>query len=94
MMLVSGYVYAISEPRSFLGSVACMWYCYGWGSCLQDVSLLVSLLLVNIKLEDSFDQPYLADSFSDFWAKRWNRVMSAQLRDLCYEPIVDGEFIS
>eukprot|EP00210_Caulerpa_lentillifera_P006890 g6587.t1 len=93
-ILFCSYFYAITENHSFMNSVACAWFVYVWGSMIQDVSLFISLLVVNLKLEDSFDRPYLADSFSDFWSKRWNRVMQTQLRDLCYEPLVQGQWIA
>lgn len=92
-MLLAGCFYAKTEQGTFSNSTACAWFLYSWGCGIQDVSLFVSLLVVNIKLEDSFNQPYLSDSFSDFWARRWNRVMAKQLKDLCYEPIVEGESI-
>eukprot|EP00210_Caulerpa_lentillifera_P006824 g6523.t1 len=94
IMLISGYFYAFTKKRSFANSIACAWYGYAWGSVIQDVSLCISLLVVNLKLEDSFDQPYLADSFSNFWSKRWNRIMQTQLRNLCYEPLVQGQWIA
>eukprot|EP00210_Caulerpa_lentillifera_P006884 g6581.t1 len=94
IMLVSAYFYSVTEKRSFINSVACAWHSYALGSMIQDFSLCISLLVVNLKLEDSFDQPYLSDSFSDFWSKRWNRVMQTQLRDLCYEPLVQGQWIA
>eukprot|EP00210_Caulerpa_lentillifera_P006893 g6590.t1 len=93
IMLIACYLFTTKKDTSFIRDVYFCWYAYTWGSSMQDASLVISLLVVNLKLEDSYNQPYLADSFTDFWARRWNRVMGTQLRDLCYEPVVDGMFI-
>eukprot|EP00210_Caulerpa_lentillifera_P006882 g6579.t1 len=91
IVLITGYFYSVTEKRSFMNSIPSAWFTYIWASMIQDFSLFISLLVFNLKLEDSYDRPYLSDSFSDFWSKRWNRVMQTQLRDLCYEPLIQGE---
>jgi len=81
----------MQEEVTLVKSVLGGWYFYGWLSGLQDISQFFSLLILNIQLQENFNHPYLSDSFSDFWARRWNLVMGAQLRDLCYEPVVQGK---
>jgi hypothetical protein len=36
------------------------------------------------------DRPWLATSFGEFWARRWNVNTGYTLRYLCYDPICDG----
>ena len=33
------------------------------------------------------DRPYVSRSLTEFWGRRWNRVVSRALRDRCYEPV-------
>lgn len=89
-MMIFGTLYRMKEEASFIKSVFCIWYGYAWVSSLADASQLISLAILGLKLEDAFNAPYLADSFTDFWARRWNLLVAAQLRELCYEPIVQG----
>lgn len=80
----------MNEEASFIKSVFCIWYGYAWMSNLSDSSQLISIAVLGLKLEDAFNEPYLANSFSDFWARRWNLIVAAQLKELCYEPFVHG----
>eukprot|EP00210_Caulerpa_lentillifera_P001675 g1610.t1 len=89
-----GYFYKLRQEIDFVKSVLCFWYLYGWVSGLQDITQFLSLLVLNIRQEENFNHPYLSDSFSDFWARRWNLVMAKQLRELCYEPIIQGRWIA
>jgi hypothetical protein len=42
-------------------------------------------------LAPHFDRPFVASSFSDLWGKRWNLVAGTTLRNLFYDPIIEGE---
>ena len=33
------------------------------------------------------DRPYVSRSLTEFWGRRWNRVVSGILRDRCYQPV-------
>ena len=50
---------------------------------------LVAAATPRFILEPHFDAPYLAPSFSSFWANRWNLTVSSSLRVAVYEPVVD-----
>ncbi len=39
------------------------------------------------------DRPWLATSFGEFWARRWNVNTSYALRYLCYDPICEGSMV-
>ena len=41
---------------------------------------------------DSFDNPYLPFSLSDFW-KRWNRFAGLLLKDIAFDPIIEGTLV-
>eukprot|EP00238_Polyblepharides_amylifera_P013141 CAMPEP_0196575448 /NCGR_PEP_ID=MMETSP1081-20130531/4924_1 /TAXON_ID=36882 /ORGANISM="Pyramimonas amylifera, Strain CCMP720" /LENGTH=167 /DNA_ID=CAMNT_0041893753 /DNA_START=679 /DNA_END=1182 /DNA_ORIENTATION=+ len=38
-------------------------------------------------------EPYLSTSLRDFWGRRWNLTAGYTLRELIYEPIVEGRWI-
>jgi len=80
----------MQETESLVLSMIRAWYLYTIVSICQDVSQFFTLLILSIKLQENFNQPYLSDSFSDFWSRRWNLVMRIQLKELCYEPIIQG----
>jgi len=86
-------LFIMQEKTSLVLSMITGWQSYGWLLGFQDISLFFSLLILKIKLQDSFNQPYLSDSFGDFWARRWNLVMAKQLKELCYKPVIEGTFI-
>ena len=57
---------------------------------LIDCAYRLSLLMVRpraIVCVPSMDAPYLAESFADFWGKRWDRPMQGILRHGIYLPL-------
>lgn len=70
----------------------CMtWYLYGLTSFIQDLTSLLILLSLRLKLAPNFNCPWLSTSLKDAWAHRYNLVFGESLRDLVYSPIVDGK---
>ncbi|CAK9190739.1 unnamed protein product [Sphagnum troendelagicum] len=51
------------------------------------VSLLASVAL-GIETEPAFNKPFLSDSLTDFWGRRWNLLISNLLRVAVYEPVL------
>ena len=65
-----------------------------YGYCIQiycdfsgysDIAIGIALWM-GFRLEDNFRQPFLADSFSDFW-HRWHITLSQWIRDYIYIPL-------
>eukprot|EP00850_Spirogloea_muscicola_P006772 SM000032S12156 [mRNA] locus=s32:921802:923192:- [translate_table: standard] len=48
-----------------------------------------AVALLGIVVASPFEHPYLALSLEDFWARRWNLVVSGVLRDTVYQPLLD-----
>eukprot|EP00850_Spirogloea_muscicola_P007196 SM000036S13240 [mRNA] locus=s36:31912:33299:- [translate_table: standard] len=48
-----------------------------------------AVALLGIVVASPFEHPYLATSLEDFWARRWNLVVSGVLRDTIYQPLLD-----
>eukprot|EP00210_Caulerpa_lentillifera_P001781 g1711.t1 len=94
MTFISAYVLRQSPEGSFLKTFVCNWHCYFLLSGMQDIALLLSLLTLNLQLEDNFNKPWMSTSISEFWNARWNRVMGAQLREVCYNPMAEGRLIA
>jgi hypothetical protein len=53
----------------------------------DSVSLLASVAL-GIETEPAFNKPFLSDSLTDFWGRRWNLLISNLLRVAVYEPVL------
>jgi len=51
------------------------------------VSLLASAAL-GIEIEPAFNKPFLSDSLTDFWGRRWNLLVSNLMRVAVYEPVL------
>ncbi|WOG86204.1 hypothetical protein DCAR_0205405 [Daucus carota subsp. sativus] len=43
-------------------------------------------ILMRVKLEPQFDEPYLATSLQDFWGRRWNLMVSDILKPSVFQP--------
>lgn len=71
-----------------------MWWFFCFVSWIENFNEVLSLLLFGIKLSPSFDRPYLSASISEFWARRWNKVIQRILREMIYEPILQNRFIA
>jgi len=57
---------------------------------VMDSTAFVAAAVFGLTLAPHFNKPFLATSAADFWARRWNLVAGAMLRDLVYAPIVEG----
>lgn len=76
-------------PRSCMVPAAISMYtCMGG---LYDGFAVVVMSMVSFEVLPIFDKPFLAESFSSFWQKRWNLCMGNTVRDLIYEPIQEGQ---
>lgn len=79
---------------AFWRSVVYCWLAYCWIGGYQDLSSLVILLTLKLKLSSNFDQPLRATSVSEFWAKRWNLIMHSQLKEVFYDPYIQGRWVA
>ncbi|PNH10445.1 putative long-chain-alcohol O-fatty-acyltransferase 8 [Tetrabaena socialis] len=73
----------------FMAGVALLFEVDGMG----DVVDAAALSLFGITSEPHFDRVWMATSFTDLWARRWNLTVSSVLRYAFYEPIVDGRWL-
>lgn len=48
-------------------------------------------VLFGFEILEPFNAPFIATSVTDFW-RRWNLVAGSALRQLIYQPIVEGAF--
>lgn len=46
----------------------------------------LSAAVCQVELEPHFDNPFAASSLEDFWARRWNLLISGLLKESVYEP--------
>ena len=51
-------------------------------------SLITSL--IGLQIAPHFNKPFLAESLTSFWGKRWNLTISNCLRAPVYDPIYEG----
>eukprot|EP00210_Caulerpa_lentillifera_P001780 g1710.t1 len=94
MIFLFAYLFKMAQEGSFVRSCICTWYIYFFFSGIQDMTLLLSLLTLNLQLEENFNKPWMSTSISEFWNARWNRVMGAQLREVCYNPMAEGKWVA
>ncbi|EFJ15324.1 hypothetical protein SELMODRAFT_156138 [Selaginella moellendorffii] len=57
-------------------------------SLIFEAIAAIAAATIGVKLEPQFDKPFLAASISEFWGKRWNRLVSSMLRASVYEPVL------
>lgn len=74
-----------SLPVVLLGTYAFAWQIYGDFSGYSDIAR-GSAQLLGFHFMVNFRQPYLAESFQDFW-RRWHLSLSTWLRDYLYIPL-------
>eukprot|EP00210_Caulerpa_lentillifera_P006781 g6480.t1 len=66
------------------------WLMYCLLTAVMECVSYISLIVLGIQLTPHFDRPWLSTSISEFWSMRWNLVVGALLRDLIYDPILEG----
>ena len=49
-----------------------------------------TISLLNLRVAPHFDKPFLSQSFTDFWSRRWNLNTGYTMRFLVYDPICEG----
>lgn len=59
----------------------------------MDASALGAWYMVGLPVAPHFRNPYASTSPSDFWNKRWNLPVSAAMRALIYDPMMEGRWI-
>ncbi|DBB11347.1 TPA: hypothetical protein ACH3X3_006771 [Trebouxia sp. C0006] len=55
-------------------------------------SLVTSL--IGLQIAPHFNKPFLAESLTSFWGKRWNLTISNCLRGPVYDPIYEGQWVN
>ncbi|KAF3782657.1 putative long-chain-alcohol O-fatty-acyltransferase 1 [Nymphaea thermarum] len=48
---------------------------------------VLARLCLRVELQPQFNRPFLSSSIRDFWARRWNLVVSSTLREAVYQPV-------
>jgi len=81
----------ISIGKPFLAVVAMPWYLYYVASLLEDIVSLIIGLLCNLETKSGFDNPWRASSLQEFWSNRFCSSVGSMLKDLVYDPIIEGE---
>lgn len=56
-------------------------------TAICDAVAALAKVLAGLEIQPYFNKPYLARSFGDFWARRWNITVSSCLRNAVYEPV-------
>ncbi|KAI3495139.1 hypothetical protein L1887_37336 [Cichorium endivia] len=54
---------------------------------LLTTSSIIMELLLGVKLDPQFDEPYLSTSLQDFWGRRWNVMVNKILHPAIYNPV-------
>jgi alginate O-acetyltransferase complex protein AlgI len=86
--------FALTEPRTYPGTPQAELIAMVIGYSAQIFADFAGYSLIAIgiaklfgyRLPDNFNQPYLAQSITDFW-RRWHMSLSAWLRDYLYIPM-------
>ena len=52
-------------------------------------SLVTSM--IGLQIAPHFNMPFIAESLTSFWGKRWNLTISNCLRGPVYDPIYEGD---
>lgn len=73
-------------PRKIALFLTCI-YIYIGLEVFLGITANICQVLLGIKLESPFNEPYLSTSFQDFWSHRWNRVSASALRSTVFDPI-------
>lgn len=55
-------------------------------------SLVTSM--IGLQIAPHFNKPFIAESLTSFWGKRWNLTISNCLRGPVYDPIYEGDMSS
>ncbi|KAF5833562.1 hypothetical protein DUNSADRAFT_10094, partial [Dunaliella salina] len=77
----------------------CRHWLYTLSTCLFlgsnfDILATAVILVLQMPVAPTFNQPWLSDSFADFWARRWNLTTTYMMRAMLYEPIMQGCIIN
>lgn len=90
-VMEKGYRFSVESDLPFWRDV-----CLGWmllaGTCfLEDINSLFVLAVFNIKVAANFDCPWMSQSVTEFWSKRYNLVFGQTLKDMAHSPICEGK---
>ena len=85
-----GYHYFRDSKRLFWADVCLGWSVYATTAYVQNMSAMVVLFTLNLKLAANFNKPFVSQSVQEFWSRRYNLVMGEALRDLIYDPICES----
>ncbi|XP_073057555.1 acyl-CoA--sterol O-acyltransferase 1-like [Primulina eburnea] len=78
--------YKNNLPRNIALFLICI-YIYIGLEVFLGITANICQILLGVKLESPFNEPYLSTSLQDFWGHRWNRVSSSALRSTVFNPI-------
>ena len=88
---LSSYLWLHQHMYTFmylvLTAVINMYACMG---CLYDGPTKLVSTLIGLDIAPLFNKPFLAESASSFWGRRWNLCVGNSLRELVYDPIQEG----
>jgi hypothetical protein len=58
----------------------------------EDAAAAIAETVTQVPCTPPCASPYLPLSLGDFWGHRWNRYAGQLLKDIVYDPVVDGRF--
>lgn len=61
---------------------------YLFASFLCEALAALAQALLDMPADSAFKKPYLSSSLEDFWARRWNLLISCLLRDTIFKPVL------
>ena len=85
-MILKAYDYKPNlHPYVLLG----LYHCHSYLAIEIVLSLAAApaRIILGLRLEPQFNEPYLATSLKDFWGRRWNLVTVSILQSTVYEPV-------
>ncbi|MCL7027867.1 hypothetical protein MKW94_003417 [Papaver nudicaule] len=80
----------LSTKQNIHPKLVTLCYCGYLYIGLQFILLAVGVVaakVLHLEIEPPFNDPYLSTSLQDFWARRWNLLMTNILRLTVYEPL-------
>lgn len=90
-LVVSAFAFKLPPfVRSFLYSLGL----YALLTAVMDAPGALITGVIKLKISPHFDQPWLSNSVRSFWSKRWDLAAGNTLRQLIFDPIVEGRLIS
>ena len=64
---------------------------YTFLGCGFDGLACLATIMIDLEIAPHFDKPFISESFSSMWGRRWNMSVGNTLRVLIYDPIQEGK---